>query len=94
MKEMLISLLNFFGQAWWVEIKTEGPKCIYYFGPFLTHRDAKQMHAGYIEDLKNEGASIASLQIKRYRPQQVTILQEEETEFPSQAGDPQFSTAT
>lgn len=93
MKELLISLLNFFGQAWWVEIQTEGPRCIYYFGPFLTRGEAEQMHSGYIEDLNSEGATITSLQIKRCQPQKVTILQEEETEFPSQAGGPQFSTA-
>lgn len=40
MKEFLISSLNLFGLAYWIEIVTETPQCTYYFGPFLTEQEA------------------------------------------------------
>ena len=56
MKELLLKLLDFLGLAYWAEIKTENPKCTYYFGPFLTWKEADSYQDGYLEDLKGEGA--------------------------------------
>lgn len=79
MQEYILSILEFFGKAWWIEIKTESPKCTYYFGPFVSKREAKKLKPGYIEDLEEEGATIISLQMKRCQPTVLTIEEEEES---------------
>ncbi len=73
MKEFLISLLNFFGLAWWVEVKTSAPRCTYYFGPFMTAKEAEAAKAGYIEDIENEGAQGINVVIQRCKPIDLTI---------------------
>jgi hypothetical protein len=78
MKEFLISLLERFGLAYWVEIKTDYPRCTYYFGPFLAKDEAEVAQAGYEEDLKTEGAQGIKLQIKRCKPKDLTIFEEKE----------------
>ncbi|NCQ86461.1 MAG: DUF1816 domain-containing protein [Microcystis aeruginosa W13-18] len=74
MKEFLISLLEMFGLAYWVEIKTDYPRCTYYFGPFLAKDEAEVAQAGYEEDLKTEGAQGIKLQIKRCKPEDLTMV--------------------
>jgi hypothetical protein len=76
MKELLISLLNFFGLAWWVEVKTSTPRCTYYFGPFLTAPEADAAKAGYIEDLENEGAQGLAVAIVRCKPIDLTVAED------------------
>ncbi|MCA2619028.1 MAG: DUF1816 domain-containing protein [Microcystis aeruginosa Ma_QC_Ch_20071001_S25] len=78
MKEFLISLLERFGLAYWVEIKTDYPRCTYYFGPFLAKDEAEVAQAGYEEDLKTEGAQGIKLHIKRCQPEDLTIFEEKE----------------
>lgn len=78
MKELLINLLNFFGLAWWVEIVTATPRCTYYFGPFLTAKEATAEKIGYMEDLESEGAQGLSVTIKRCKPSKLTIMDETE----------------
>jgi hypothetical protein len=79
MKNFLSSSLNLFGLAWWVEIATEGPNCLYYFGPFESAEIAAAHQAGYIEDLSNEGAYNIVAQVKRCKPKELTILNEPES---------------
>ncbi len=74
MKEILISLLNFFGLAVWIEIDTENPECTYYFGPFLTQKEALAEQQGYIEDIESEEARIINVNIKRFKPSNLTII--------------------
>jgi hypothetical protein len=76
MKEFLISLLNFFGLAWWVEVKTSAPRCIYYFGPFLTAQEAEAAKAGYVEDIENEGAEGLGVSIHRCKPINLTVAED------------------
>jgi hypothetical protein len=76
MKELLIEILNFVGLAYWVEIITENPTCTYYFGPFLQAKAAENATEGYLEDLKNEGATGIKVQIKRCKPGNLTICDE------------------
>lgn len=87
MEDFILSILEFFGKAWWVEIKTESPRCTYYFGPFVRKQEAQQHQLGYVEDLEGEGAVISSLEIKRCKPVILTDYDENETEgeekFPS-----------
>ncbi|HLO51036.1 MAG TPA: DUF1816 domain-containing protein [Kamptonema sp.] len=73
MKELLISLLNFFGLAWWVEVVTVTPRCTYYFGPFLGASEANTAKVGYIEDLESEGAQGITVSVKRCKPGNLTI---------------------
>lgn len=73
MKEILISIFNFFGLAWWIEVVTQNPPCTYYFGPFLTAGDAEDEKVGYLEDLEAEGAQVNTVSIERCKPSKVTI---------------------
>jgi S-formylglutathione hydrolase FrmB len=65
--------LQLVGQAWWVEITTDQPHCIYYFGPFSTEAEADNAKAGYIEDLESEQAQGINVVIKRCKPTEMTI---------------------
>ncbi|MFB2923364.1 MULTISPECIES: DUF1816 domain-containing protein [Aerosakkonema] len=73
MKEILISILNLFGLAWWIEIQTQSPRCTYYFGPFLSAKDAEAEIGGYQEDLKAEGAQVSAVLVKRCKPAKLTV---------------------
>lgn len=64
--------------AWWIEIVTQEPACTYYFGPFISAKEAKLSQAGYIEDLEQEKAQGISVQIKQCQPLELTIFEEEE----------------
>ena len=70
------SYLDKAGLAWWVEIVTSEPKCIYYFGPFVTKQEAELSQSGYIEDLEAEGAQDIRVQVQRYHPVELTIFDE------------------
>ncbi len=78
MQEFLTNLLDVFGLAWWVEIKTDMPRCTYYFGPFNSMQEANGEKAGYVEDLQSEGAQNISVLIKRCKPARLTISDEVE----------------
>lgn len=91
MKEFMISLLNFFGWAFWVEVVTETPRCTYYFGPFMSKKEAETAKAGYIEDLLQEGAQGISLKIKRCKPLNLTVYDEMGEMRERKPGIPVFS---
>lgn len=78
MQELLIGTLDFLGMAYWVEVKTEQPKCTYYFGPFLTEKEASLAQTGYIEDLEAEATQGIKVEIKRCHPQNLTIFDDRE----------------
>ncbi len=75
-EEILIFVLEKLGLAWWVEIITHNPNCTYYFGPFLTSKNADFSQFGYIEDITQEGAKISSVEIKQYQPKLLTIIED------------------
>ncbi len=77
MNELLTDLLSALGLAWWVEITTDSPRCLYYFGPFLSPKEAKAKQWGYVEDLKTEGAQNIVVKVKRCKPTDLTIYDEE-----------------
>lgn len=76
MKEFFINLLNLAGLAWWVKIVTDSPRCTYYFGPFGSAEEAKTAQAGYMEDLEHEGAQGISVEIGRFKPNDLTVYEE------------------
>lgn len=75
-KELFIGFLEGLSTAWWVEITTEQPRCIYYFGPFKTPFEAKAIYPGYIEDIKSESAQGIEVNIKLCKPDVLTIFDE------------------
>ncbi|MEB3175677.1 MAG: DUF1816 domain-containing protein [Cyanobacteriota bacterium] len=58
--------------AWWIEIYTDYPTCLYYFGPFESEAEAQSAEQGFIDDLREEGAEQVAAQIKQCRPQILT----------------------
>lgn len=64
--------------AWWAEILTTTPRCTYYFGPFQTSDEANAAYPGYIEDLDSEGSQGIVVVIKRCKPDQLTICDEDD----------------
>jgi hypothetical protein len=44
-EEFFTSYLEKMGRAWWVEIITAPPKCIYYFEPFASSYEAQKKQA-------------------------------------------------
>lgn len=61
--------------AWWVEVSTTEPRCVYYFGPFASSQEAETARPGYLEDLEREGAKGILTNIKRCKPKSVTIVE-------------------
>ncbi len=90
MQEIFTNLIDLVGLAWWVEVKTESPRCTYYFGPFLTAAEAEAAKPGYVEDLQQEAAQGIEVVIKRCKPSQLTIDEDSLGEFPSKV-TPSFS---
>lgn len=76
MQESLLRLIDFFGFAWWVKVKTDTPHCTYYFGPFLDRQQAEKEKPGYLEDLQIEGAQGISVSVKRCKPTKLTVYDE------------------
>jgi hypothetical protein len=75
-QEGLINTFNGLGLAWWVEVITQNPSCTYYFGPFLSSAEASEASNGYIEDLEIEGAQGIIVNVKRCKPNVLTIAED------------------
>jgi Domain of unknown function (DUF1816) len=76
MGNWLTGMANQLGRAWWVEVTTSNPDCIYYFGPFISAAEAEQAKPGYIEDLMRESAQGVKSTVKRCKPNQLTVCQD------------------
>ncbi|MFE4108208.1 DUF1816 domain-containing protein [Almyronema epifaneia] len=80
---LLDTLKNFFSklageaetsvQPWWLQIITDQPTCIYYFGPFETPQEAQLYQEGYLEDLSAEGAKVFPPTLVQGNPPELTI---------------------
>jgi Domain of unknown function (DUF1816) len=68
------SLLNRLGLAWWVEVTTRTPSCVYYFGPFTSSKEAEAELPGFLEDLEYEEAQGIQAVVKRCQPSELTIF--------------------
>lgn len=77
LKEIFTSGLEQLGFAWWIEIVTVEPACTYYFGPFTSGEEAELAQAGYVEDIKQEGAQGMSVQVKWCKPQELTVFEDQ-----------------
>ena len=76
MNKFVTGIVDSLGLAYWAEITTDNPRCIYYFGPFLSKQEALSAQYGYIEDLKGEQAQGIAVLTKRCQPKQLTIFDE------------------
>ena len=59
--------------AWWIELQTTHPDCMYYFGPFSSKTEAENSQDGYVQDLATEGAQNIGVNVKWCKPKQLTI---------------------
>jgi hypothetical protein len=74
MRTTIASVLQKLGIAVWAKVSTESPRCTYYFGPFSSFTEAEEAQAGFIEDIKEEGATGIAVAIERCNPQELTIF--------------------
>lgn len=72
-EEAFLCSLEKLGIAWWVEIVTADPACTYYFGPFISSKEAEEYRGGYVEDLEAEGARGIAVYVHRCQPTELTI---------------------
>jgi hypothetical protein len=77
LSELSLSLLEGLGLAYWIELRTDTPECLYYFGPFASAAEAEQNVTGYLEDLEAEGAGNIQYAIAKCKPQDLTVVGEE-----------------
>ncbi len=73
MSSRMAEVFHRLGLAWWVEVKTQTPPCTYYFGPFISAKDAETALPGYIQDLESEQAQGIVTTVKRCKPKQLTM---------------------
>ncbi len=76
-EDVFTSYLEKLGLAWWLEIVTDRPPCTYYFGPFLSAKEAEVACSGFLDDLKQEGVEGIAFEIKQCQPLALTIEPEE-----------------
>src|SRR3712207_467994 len=76
-EDFFTSYLEKMGIGWWVKIVTKKPDCLYYFGPFASHREAQLSQLGYIEDLEQERPQLIAIEIKQCKPKELTIFEDE-----------------
>ncbi len=60
----------------WLKVRTQTPRCVYFFGPFDSSREARVHQDGYITDLINEGAQGIRVNLQRKEPQVLTLVEE------------------
>jgi hypothetical protein len=77
----LLDLLVFYSPKppYWIEIKTNNPTYVYYFGHFDSPLAAKLMEKDYIDDLIDESAIVVSVKIKQCQPEELTIDETDKT---------------
>jgi hypothetical protein len=79
MKQLFLNLAQLGKGNWWVEIITNTPHCLYYFGPFSSSQEAEAMRPGYVNDLLEEGVYTIQVIVKQCHPTRLTIFEEAET---------------
>jgi Domain of unknown function (DUF1816) len=68
--------------GWWIELKTENPSYLYYFGPFSTPNEAEKLKLGYIQDLAEEKAKVTAATVLWCKPKQLTCGEPASTALP------------
>ena len=57
-----------YNRNWWLKITTAGPRCVYYFGPFHSQKEASAKVAGYRSDLESEQAKVVQVKVNQHIP--------------------------
>ncbi|WP_017324590.1 DUF1816 domain-containing protein [Synechococcus sp. PCC 7336] len=70
LNNLMTNVLAGVGLAYWLVVKTEQPQCTYYFGPFLSPKEAREKQKGYLADLEAEGAEGITTEVTQCRPPQ------------------------
>ncbi len=60
----------------WLEVRTQVPHCVYFFGPFQSSREAHDHQDGYIADLVEEGAQGIRVALQRKEPRILTLAED------------------
>ena len=58
--EFYLSLVNYFGFAWWGVIETREPNITYWYGPFLTKKALQVNLPEFMSDIRSENPSFIS----------------------------------
>ncbi|MEQ8998193.1 MAG: DUF1816 domain-containing protein [Coleofasciculus sp. B1-GNL1-01] len=74
--ELSLEILSKLGLAYWLEVITDHPWCVYYFGPFGTIQEAELSQFGYLQDILEESAHLMSVTIKQVCPQNLTLFED------------------
>jgi Domain of unknown function (DUF1816) len=59
--------------GWWVEVFTQEPPCLYYFGAFDTLSEAEDSKHGYVQDLIEEGSKGIKFELQMCQPKRLTV---------------------
>lgn len=59
--------------GWWIEILTNNPNYLYYFGSFDNYWEAEWSKNGYIQDLEEERAIIVNIEINQCQPKKLDM---------------------
>ncbi|MGB8702038.1 MAG: DUF1816 domain-containing protein [Thermosynechococcaceae cyanobacterium] len=65
--------------GWWLEVGTDHPLCIYYFGPFTNQAEAEAAKDEHLNDIRHEHADIVYAKCKFCQPRKLTIYEYELT---------------
>lgn len=79
MKRLLERFLSPLRQTWWLKVLTDSPRCEYYFGPFMSEREADQAKGGHMEDLTLEGSELLRVSVLRCLPPSELTIEYPET---------------
>ena len=63
--------------GWWIEVCLANPLRVNYFGQFESWAEAEYAKLGYIDDLTQEGAVVTRAVVRRCRPSQLTLDEQE-----------------
>ena len=67
-----------YSRDWWLKITTAGPRCVYYFGPFHSQKEANANINGYRSDLEAEQAKVVQVKLNQcFPPAQLTFSPDE-----------------
>lgn len=76
MQKILTRLPKYIASEYWIKVTTAKPSCTYYFGPFLTRKEAKLAQPGFLEDLETENAEGIKAEIRSSHPKELTVFDE------------------
>ncbi len=65
--QLLRSLANGVGAAWWGRVETRDPHVVYWFGPFLRRRELEAALPAFLADVRSEAPGSLEQELVRTR---------------------------